>query len=81
MNRKYYICGVNNIINRSNLKLLLADPTSLRGGQLKRFLRKLKYEGYFNEDICKSVYPTGSRAAKMYHLPKLQKHFCLCTSI
>ena len=47
MNRKDYICGMNNIINdRSKFKLLTEDPTPLRKGQLQRFLRKLKNEGF-----------------------------------
>ena len=76
MNRKDYICGMNNIINdRSKFKLLTEDPTSLREGQLQRFLRKLKNEGFFNDDVYKSVYPTGSRPARMYSLPKLHKMF------
>ena len=46
MNRKDYICGMNNIINnRPKFKLLREDPTSLREGQLQKFLRKLKNEG------------------------------------
>ena len=76
MNRKDYICGMNNIINdRSKFKLLTEDPTPLREGQLQRFLRKLKNEGFFNDDVYKSVYPTGSRPARMYGLPKLHKIF------
>ena len=76
MNRKDYICGMNNIINdQSKFKLLTEDPTSLRDGQLQRFLRKLKNEVFFNDDVCKSVYPTGSRPARMHDLPKLHKTF------
>ena len=42
MNRKDYICSLNNINNdRSKFRLLTADPASLRDGQLQRFLRKL----------------------------------------
>ena len=64
MNRKDYICGMNNIINdRSKFNLLREDPTSLRKGQLQKFLRKLKNEGFFNDDVYTSVYPTGSRPA------------------
>ena len=67
LNRKDYICGMNNIINeRSKFKLLIADPASLQEGQLQRFLRKLKDEGFFNANVYKSVYPTGSRPARMY---------------
>ena len=45
--RKDYTCRMNNIINdRSNFKLLTADPTSLRERQLQRFLRKFKNEGF-----------------------------------
>ena len=67
---------MNNIINdRSKFKLLTADPTSLWEGQLQRFLRKLKTEGFFDEDVYKSVYPMGSRPARMYGLPKLHKIF------
>ena len=66
INRKDYICGMKNIVNdRSKFKLLTEDPTSLREGQLQRFLRKLKNEGFFNDDAYKSVYPTGSRPASM----------------
>ena len=59
----------------SKFKLLTADPTSLREGQLQWFLRKLKNEGFFDEDVYKSVYPMGSRPARMYGLPKLHKIF------
>ena len=76
MNRKDYICGMNNIINdRSKFKLLTEDPTPLQEEQLQSFLRKLKNEGFFNDDVYKSVYPTGSRPARMYSLPKLHKIF------
>ena len=76
MNRKDYICGMNNIINdRSKFKLLTEDPTSLREGQLQRFLGKLKNEGFFNDDVYKSVYPTDSRPTRIHDLPKLHKIF------
>ena len=76
LKRKDYICGMNNIINdRSKFKLLTPDPTFLREGQLQRFLRKLKNEGFFDEDVYKSVYRTGSTPARMYGLPKLHKIF------
>ena len=67
---------MNNTINdRSKFKLLTQYPTSLQEGQLQRFLRKLKNEGCFNDDLYKSVHPTGSRPARMYVLPKLYKIF------
>ena len=76
MNRKDYICGTNNIINdRFKFKLLAEDPTSLREGQLQRFLRKLKNEGSCNDYLYKCVYPTGSRPTRIYGLPKLHKWF------
>ena len=76
MNRKDYICGINNIINDSSkFKLSTEDPTSLREWQLQRFLRKLKNESFFNDDVYKSVYPTGSRPARMYGVPKIHKMF------
>ena len=65
----------NNINDRSKFKLLTEDPTPLREGQLQRFLRKLKNEGFFNDDVYKSVYPMGSRPARTYGLPKLHKIF------
>ena len=76
MNRKDYICGMNNNINdRSKFKLSTADPISLRERQLQRFLRKLKNGRFFNDDLYKSVNPMGSRPARMYGLPKLHKMF------
>ena len=48
LNRKYYICCMNKIIkDRFKFKLLTTDPTSLREGQLQRFLIKLKNEAFF----------------------------------
>ena len=63
MKRKDYICGMNNnIVNdRFKFKLLTVDLTSLRERPLHRFLRKLKNEGFFYEDLYKNVYPTFSR--------------------
>ena len=76
MNRKVYICGMNHIISDwSIFKLLTEDQTSLQEGQLQRFLRKLKNEGFFNDDVYKSMYPTSSRPARMYGWPKLHKMF------
>ena len=38
MNRKDYICSINNIINdRSKFKLLTEDQASLEEGKLQRF--------------------------------------------
>ena len=57
---------MNKIINdRFKFKLLTTDPTSLREGQLQRFLRKPKNEAFFNEDVYKKVYPTVYRPVRI----------------
>ena len=55
--------------------MLTTNPTSFREGQLQKFLRKLKNEGLFNDDVCKCVYHTGYRPSRMYCLRKLHKIF------
>ena len=76
VNRKDYNCGMNNIINDgSKFKLLTVGPTSWREGYLQRLSRKLRSEGFFNKDIYKGVYPTGSGPARMCRLAKLHKIF------
>ena len=49
--------------------------TLKREGQLQRFLRKLKKDGFLNEDDYKRVYPSGSQTARIYGLPKLHKSY------
>ena len=65
---------MNSIINdRPKFKLLRVNLRSLREGQLRRLLRSLKNEGFFNDDVFKSVYPTDFKPATMCGLPKVHK--------
>ena len=54
-------------------KKLNNDKTLLREGQLQRFLRKLKKEGFFSDVEYAKVYPGGSSVARIYGLPKMHK--------
>ena len=65
---------MNSIINdRPKFKLLRVNLRSLRERQLQRLLRSLKNEGFFNDDVFKSVYSTDFKPATMCDLPKVHK--------
>ena len=49
------------------------DPTLTREGQLQRFLRKVKDKGLFDDNTYKKIYPSGSKPATIYGLPKTHK--------
>ena len=76
LDRKDYISQMLEIFNdRSKFKVLDSDPTIYREGQLQRRLLKLKKKGFFSDDVYSKVYPTGSKPARAYGLPKLHKAY------
>ena len=73
-NRKTYNESLLAIINdTSKFKLLDGDITVKREGQLQRLLRKLKKDGVIDSNIYPQIYPSGSRPARLYGLPKIHK--------
>ena len=55
-----YNSGILSILNdRSKFKLLEEYPALLREERLQRLLRELKNNGYFDENVYDSLYPTG----------------------
>ena len=74
LNRDEYIKKLSDIISdTSKFKKLSADPTLLREGQLQRFLRKLKNKKFFTKEVYDKIYPSGSKPASIYGLPKIHK--------
>ena len=74
LNRDEYIKKLSDIISdTSKFKKLSADPTLLREGQLQRFLRKLKNKQFFTKEVYDKIYPSGSKPASIYGLPKIHK--------
>ena len=65
------LCDI--ISDTSKFKKLSPDPTLLREGQLQRFLRKLINEQFLTKDVYDKNYPSGSKPASVYGLPKLHK--------
>ena len=59
----------------SKFRKLQKDPTLLREGQLQRRLLKAKKKGFFTDTEYAKVYPSGSRPARSYGLPKTHKVF------
>ena len=57
----------------SNFKKLPFDPTTLREGQLHRFLRTLKNQVFFKDERFDKIYPSGSKPASFYGLLKIHK--------
>ena len=74
LNRDDYIKKLSDIISdTSKFKKLSADPTLLREGQLQGFLRKLKNKQFFTKDVYDKIYPSDSKPASIYGLPKIHK--------
>jgi len=74
LNKSDYTEGILNIINDIHkFKELDSDPTIIREGKLQRYLRDLKRNGKIDKDIYSNIYPTGSRPARIYGLPKMHK--------
>ena len=74
LNRDDYIKKLPDIISdTSKFKKLSVDPTLLREGQLQHFPRKLKNKQFFTKEIYDKIYPSGSKPASIYGLPKIHK--------
>ena len=74
LNRDEYIKKLSDIISdTSKFKKLSADPTLLREGQLQCFLRKLKNKQFFTKEVYDEIYPSSSKSASLYGLPKIHK--------
>jgi len=74
LNREEYNKGIYEVIlDKRKFKKLEKDLTLQREGQLQRFLRKLKKDGFLNDDIYNDIYPNGSLPARIYGLPKMHK--------
>ena len=74
LNRDEYIKELFDIISdTSKFKKLSADPTLLREGQLQRFLKKLKKKQFFSKEVYDIIYPSSSKSASIYGLPKIHK--------
>ena len=74
LNRTAYDNVLFSIINDSSkFKPIGKDPTLTREGRLQRFLRDLKKQGKLENVLYDSIYPNGSRPARIYGLPKMHK--------
>ena len=74
LNIDEYIKKLSDIISdTSQFQKLSADPTLLREGQLQRFLRKLKNKQFFTKEVYDKIYPSLSKPASIYGLPKIHK--------
>ena len=59
--------------NVNKFRKLNEDPTLTREGQLQRVLRKNKDKGLFDDNTYKKIYPSGSKPATIYGIPKTHK--------
>ena len=74
LDKTFYEEKILELISDVNkFKKLNEDPTLTREGQLQRFLRKIKDKGLFDDNTYKKIYPSGSKAATIYSLPKIHK--------
>ena len=76
LDRKVYNkCITEMISDRKKFRKLEGDVTLKRERKLQNFLRQLKNDGFFDEDTYSDIYPSGSKPARIYGLPKLHKAF------
>ena len=61
------------ISDTSEFKKVSSDPTILREGKLQRCLRTLKNKDFFKDESYDKIYPSGSKPASVYGLPKIHK--------
>ena len=61
------------ISDTSKFKKLSADPKLLTEKQLQSFLRKLKNKQFFTKEVYDKIYPSCSKLASIYGLPKIHK--------
>ena len=74
LDQEEYVEKISTIINdTSNFEKLSSGPTIFRKGQLQRFLRTLKNEGFFTYESYGKIYPSGSKPESMHGLPKIHK--------
>ena len=71
----YKKCLLKILDDTSKFKVLSKDPTFYSERQLQRRLLSLKKKGFFNDGQYKRVYPSGSKPARIYGLPKMHKKF------
>ena len=58
----------------TKFKPVKENPTLLRESQLQRFLSKLKTNAeHLDPKVNSKIYPSGSRQARIYGLPKMHK--------
>ena len=66
------------IINdTTKFKKLKDNPTLTGEGQLQGFLRKIKDKNLFVENTYKKIYPSGSKPAIIYGLPKHIRYYLI----
>ena len=74
LDKKFYKKKILRLISDVNkFRKLNEDPALTREGQLQRFLRKIKDKGLFDDNTFKKIYPSGSKPATIYGLPKTHK--------
>ena len=74
LDKQFYKEKILRLISDVNkFRKLNEDPALTREGQLQRFLRKIKDKGLFDDNTYKKIYPSGSKPATIYGLPKTHK--------
>ena len=61
------------INDTSKFLKLRSDPSIGREGKLQRFLRTLNKKGFFSKEQYESIYPGGSKLARLNGNPKTHK--------
>jgi len=74
MDKSDYIRKMQSILqDEATFKCIDHDPTLLNEDRLIRLLLRLKKEGFITNDEYSLARPVGSRAARLYGLPKIHK--------
>ena len=73
LDKKDYIEKVQNLLVQPAYRTLERDPTNKLKAKLITMLRRFKRESGLEENLYKSMYPTGCTSPKFYGLPKIHK--------
>ena len=73
LDKKDYIGKAQNLLVQPAYRTLERDPTNKRKAKLITMLRRSKRESGLEENLYKSMYPTGCTSHKFYGLPKIHK--------
>ena len=73
MERQDYISKANNLLSQKTYRSIPQDPTNTIKNKLINILKRVKSQTGLNNQMYRTMYPTGCVPPKFYGLPKIHK--------